>query len=78
VNSITDIFASGMVYAPKEKHFAQHVIEQCAAFPAGDHDDYVDTVQMAVSRFRNGGWVGSANDYEDDEKEFYVKSTDYY
>ncbi len=68
VNSITDIFHSGFVYAPKERLWAQEVIEECAAFPAGEYDDYVDTVTMALQRFRQGGWIGTAND-EDEEEE---------
>lgn len=61
-NSITDIFASGNVWAPLVKTWAQEVVEECAAFPAGEHDDYLDTVIMAVSRFRQGGWVLTEND----------------
>lgn len=56
VNAITDIFASGVVWAPDEK-FAEEVVEECAAFPSGDHDDYVDAVTMALMRFRQGGFV---------------------
>lgn len=56
VNAITDIFASGVVWAPDEK-FAEEVVEECAAFPSGDHDDYVDAVSMAMMRFRQGGFV---------------------
>lgn len=56
VNAITDIFASGVVWAPDEQ-YAQDVVEECAAFPSGDHDDYVDAVTMALMRFRQGGFV---------------------
>jgi predicted phage terminase large subunit-like protein len=56
VNAITDIFASGVVWAPEES-FAQDVVEECAAFPSGDHDDYVDAVTMALMRFRQGGFM---------------------
>jgi predicted phage terminase large subunit-like protein len=56
VNSITDIFASGVVWAPEEQ-FAIDVVEECAAFPSGDHDDYVDAVTMALMRFRQGGFM---------------------
>lgn len=62
VNSITDVFASGNVFAPTEKRWAQEVIEECAAFPAGEHDDFVDTVVMAMARFRQGGWLMNDND----------------
>ncbi len=67
LNSITDIFASGMVYAPLDKKWAQETIEECASFPAGDNDDIVDTVAMALTRFRQGGWVGTALDEDEDE-----------
>jgi predicted phage terminase large subunit-like protein len=78
VNSITDIFASGMVYAPKLKSWAQEVIEECAAFPAGEHDDYVDTVTMAMQRFRTGGWIGTANDDDEDFRKAAVRKLEYY
>jgi predicted phage terminase large subunit-like protein len=78
VNSITDIFASGMVYAPKMKSWAQEVIEECAAFPAGEHDDYVDTVTMAMQRFRQGGWIGTLNDDDEDMKLNRRKALEYY
>jgi predicted phage terminase large subunit-like protein len=77
VNSTTDVFFSKNVYAPKVHAFAQEVIEECASFPAGEHDDYVDTVVMAVTRFRQGGWVGSEKDFED-EDDFAPPSYEYY
>jgi hypothetical protein len=43
------------------------VIEEVASFPAGEHDDYVDTVSMALARFRQGGYVRSILDEPDDE-----------
>jgi predicted phage terminase large subunit-like protein len=64
VNAITDIFASGVVWAPDER-FAEEVVEECAAFPSGDHDDYVDAVTMALMRFRQGGFMIPTD--EDDE-----------
>lgn len=77
VNSITDIFASGVVFARKQALTTQDVIEECAAFPAGENDDYVDTVTQAVSRFRHGGWIGSTKDFEDEE-EFIPQVMEYY
>jgi len=78
VNSITDIFASKMVYAPKLKSWAQEVIEECAAFPAGEHDDFVDTVAMALQRFRLGGWIGTANDDDEDKDKRARRPISYY
>ena len=39
---------------------------ECAAFPAGEHDDYVDTVTQALRRFREGGFITHPEDYEED------------
>jgi predicted phage terminase large subunit-like protein len=39
LNAVSDIFASGRVWAPN-KHWAEEVIEEVASFPSGDHDDY--------------------------------------
>jgi hypothetical protein len=46
--------------------FAQDVIEECAAFPFGDHDDLVDSMTQAVMRFRQGGLVEHPEDYKDE------------
>ena len=50
-----------MVWAPEEK-FAEEVVEECAAFPYGDHDDLVDSMTQAVMRFRQGGFISIASD----------------
>jgi predicted phage terminase large subunit-like protein len=40
VNSVAPLFESGQnLWAPVDMEFAQEVIEECAAFPYGDHDD---------------------------------------
>ena len=62
INSVAPIFESGMVYAPLKENFAQEVIEECAAFPNGQYDDYVDSMTQAVIRFRQGGFVSTYND----------------
>ena len=64
VNSVAPLFESGVIWAP-EKKFAEEVIEECAAFPYGDHDDLVDSMTQAVMRFRQGGFVMHPEDYED-------------
>jgi len=63
VNAVAPLFESGMIWAPKEKSFAQEVIEECAAFPYGDHDDLVDSMTQAVMRFRQGGLIQHPEDY---------------
>lgn len=65
VNSVSPLFESGMIWAPKSKQFAQEVIEECAAFPFGDNDDLVDSTTQAVMRFRQGGLISHPEDYID-------------
>lgn len=65
-NSISDMFASGIVWAPETK-WADDVIEECASFPNGSHDDFVDAVIMAMMRYRQGGFIRLPSDYEDED-----------
>jgi len=65
VNRILEIFTSGLVWVPK-RAWANEVIEECAEFPNGEYDDYVDTVSQALARFREGGFIRYETD-EDDE-----------
>ena len=64
LNAVSDIFASGRVWAPQTR-WAEEVIEEVASFPAGDHDDYVDSVSQAMMRFRQGGYVRTVLDEPD-------------
>ena len=66
VNSCAPLFESGLIWAPDRK-FAEEVIEECASFPFGDHDDLVDSMTMAVMRFRQGGFLPHPEDYEDEK-----------
>ena len=64
VASIAPLFEAGKVWAPMHEHFAQEVVEECAAFPFGDHDDYVDSMTQALMRIRQGGLVPHPEDYK--------------
>jgi len=67
VNSVAPLFESGNIWAPLDKQFAQEVVEECAAFPYGDHDDLVDSTTQAIMRFRQGGLINHPEDYEDEK-----------
>ena len=69
VNACAPIFESGQIWAPDMK-FAEEVVEECASFPYGDHDDLVDSTTQAVMRFRQGGFIS----LPDDEKEESIPS----
>jgi predicted phage terminase large subunit-like protein len=64
VNSISDLFASGIVWCP-EKRWADEVMEEMASFPNGDHDDLVDSSSQALIRFRQGGFITIESDEQD-------------
>jgi predicted phage terminase large subunit-like protein len=65
VNAVAPLFESGQIWAP-EADFAEEVIEECAAFPFGDHDDLVDSMTQALMRFRQGGFLEHPEDYVDE------------
>jgi predicted phage terminase large subunit-like protein len=65
VNAVAPMFEAGMVYYPEDRRFAEEVIEECASFPYGEYDDYVDTVTQSLLRFRQSGLIQLQMDYED-------------
>ena len=75
VNAIADLFASGVVWCP-ETRFAEEVVGEFAAFPAGEHDDLVDSSTQALLRFRQGGFLSLYSDEEDEPT--YQRTADYY
>jgi predicted phage terminase large subunit-like protein len=76
VNAVTDLFASNVIWHPPTR-WADEVIEECAAFPAGDNDDLVDSTTQALLRFRQGGWIRTTMDDWDDEPT-YRRPVEYY
>jgi predicted phage terminase large subunit-like protein len=64
VNAVAPLFEAGQIWATDDK-FSEEVIEECAAFPYGDHDDLVDSMTQAVMRFRQGGFIEHPDDEDD-------------
>lgn len=67
----TPYFHGGCIWAPVEKRWAADIIFECSAFPAGEYDDYVDTVTQAVLWVSRGSWLIHPDDadlYDDDER----------
>jgi predicted phage terminase large subunit-like protein len=62
VNAVSDLFASGIVWAPGTR-FAEEVIEEFAAFPSGEHD-------------LQGGFLKLNSDEEDEP--LYPRKANYY
>ena len=76
LNSISDIIASEMVWVPA-KRWAEELVEEVAGFPFASHDDLVDSMVMAMLRFRQGGFIRLPSDEQDDELP-YRQKVDYY
>jgi predicted phage terminase large subunit-like protein len=76
LNAVSDIFASGRVWAPNTS-WAEEVVDEVAGFPNSEHDDYVDTVSLALMRFRRGGYIRTALD-EEDEPSYYRRRPAFY
>lgn len=69
VNAVSDLFQSGIVYAP-DRRWAWEVVEECNDFPSGSHDDLVDSTTLALMRFRQGGFIRLPSDEAEPIKEF--------
>ena len=77
VNAVSDLFASGKVWAP-DTRWAREVIEEIAAFPAGEHDDFVDTTTQALLRYRQGGFIAVDSDDDLDNGIYRRRKAAYY
>jgi len=76
LNAVADLFTSGKVWAP-DTRWAREVIEEMAAFPVGEHDDFVDTCTQALLRYRQGGFIALDTD-EQEDKFFQRRRAAYY
>ena len=78
VHSISPLFEAGMIWAPEER-WAEDVIEECAAFPNGTHDDLVDSLTQALMRYRQGNFVQiPTDDWEEGEGSMNIAASAYY
>lgn len=75
LNAVADIFASGHVWVPNTR-WAEELIEEVASFPAGEHDDLVDSMTQALLRYRRGGFIRLASD--EPEEPTYHRKREYY
>ena len=77
LNSVADIFRSGKVWAPQTR-WAEELVDEVAAFPSGEHDDLVDSMTLALMRFRQGGYLRLPTDEQDPVQYFKYRSKDKY
>jgi len=76
LNSVSDLFASGMVWVPNTS-WAEELVEEVASFPSGEHDDMVDSMSQALIRYRRGGFIRLDSD-EPDEVKYFRRKREYY
>lgn len=77
LNAVADMFASGQVWFP-ETAWASATVEEILAFPAGEHDDEVDAMTLALARVRKGGLLRLHTDREDNEAFIRARRGAYY
>jgi predicted phage terminase large subunit-like protein len=77
LNAVADMFASGHVWFP-ENAWAAATVEEILAFPAGEHDDEVDTMTLALMRIRKGGLLRLSSDHEDNDPYYAGRRQAYY
>jgi predicted phage terminase large subunit-like protein len=65
MHMVAPLFEAGVVWAPTDKKFADEVIEEVVSFPNGDHDDFCDSMTLALMRFRQGGFISLQNEREE-------------
>ena len=77
MNACAPVFESGMVWRP-DMNFAEEVVEECASFPNSEHDDLADSMTQAILRFRQGGFIITPSDYDEDEYREFNRKREYY
>jgi predicted phage terminase large subunit-like protein len=50
--AVTPLFEAGKVFVPESEPWVQDYIDELAAFPAGSHDDMVDSTTQALNYLR--------------------------
>jgi len=63
-------------YIPR--NWAYDVINQCATFPVGEHDDMVDCIVMLLAYIRRMGLMALDDDEKDDEMKLFAQPRKFY
>ena len=79
MHMVAPLFEAGVVWAPDpdQKKFSDEVIEEVTSFPNGDHDDFCDSMTLALMRFRQGGFVSLSGE-DDMNDEYAPRRREYY
>jgi predicted phage terminase large subunit-like protein len=77
LNSVSDMFTNKQVWFP-EIRWATEVVDEILAFPAGENDDQVDAVTLALIRIRKGGLLRLNTDVLDTDQIAGARRAAYY
>lgn len=66
-HAVQPTFSQGLVSAPLDRDWSVKVIDQCAVFPFGKHDDLHDSVTQAVKHARDIGLLEFDDDLRAEE-----------
>lgn len=55
--SVSALFEAGLIWVPKEKAWAESLVNQAMAFPNGKNDDQVDAMTQALIRLKEIGML---------------------
>lgn len=69
LNSVSDLFRSGMVWYADACPLARRTIQQFAEHPEGDADDLMDSGVQALTRIREGGWITLDTDFDEEDED---------
>jgi len=77
LNSVADIISSGLCWVPQTR-WAEEVVEEVAGFPFMSNDDLVDSMVMALMRFRQGGFIRLPSDEVEEQRYFKQRRGGFY
>jgi phage terminase large subunit-like protein len=66
-NSVADMFACGLIWAPLHLRWSLDVVEEMAAFPNGEYDDLHDAAVWGLMRLRQGNLIRLNGDPGEDD-----------
>lgn len=77
LNAVSDIVRSGLCWIPPTR-WAEELVEEVASFPFAKNDDQTDSTVIALTRFRQGGFIRLPSDEKDEPVYFKSQRKRYY
>jgi predicted phage terminase large subunit-like protein len=67
LNAVSSMFDEGLIWVLDGPLWAEELIDDVVGFPNMEHDDLVDSMTMALNRFKRGNLVSLSTDDDDDD-----------